>query len=112
MPTQTTIMTKDHMIEFDGQMVPAERFLAYSREIKKVKYNGEVLYNVLLEKHSKMRINNLHCETLHPDNIIAKLYTNNYKDEERNRIIFEMNESLYKRDALKYKALLGQVEKK
>ena len=75
-PSKTTIMSKDHQIEFEGKLVPAFRFLDFSREVKKVKYNGEILYNVLLDTYSKMNINNLMCETLHPDNRIAKLYNN------------------------------------
>jgi hypothetical protein len=38
----------------------------------KVKYSGELLYNVLLEQHSTMKVNNILCETLHPENAIAK----------------------------------------
>jgi len=37
-------------------------------------YNNEILYNVLLEKHGIMKVNNLVAETLHPNSIIAKLY--------------------------------------
>ena len=39
-----------------------------------VNYNDEFLYNVLLEEPSKMIVNNLICETLHPDNLIAQIY--------------------------------------
>jgi len=77
-PTAKTILTKDHRIFYKGQMVPAERLLRVSPQVTKVKYTGEVLYNVLLADHSTMRINNLVCETLHPDNAIAILYRNNF----------------------------------
>ena len=43
------------------------------KNVKKVAYNGETLYNVLLEKHGRMIINNMICETLHPENIAAKV---------------------------------------
>jgi hypothetical protein len=86
-PNKKTIMTKDHKIDFKGQLVQAERMLNVSREVKKVKYTGEVLYNVLLKNYSTMNVNGLICETLHPENAIAKLYKNNYKEEERNRFI-------------------------
>ena len=110
-PTARTIMTKDHQIEFEGRLVPAERFLDYSSEIKKVNYHGEILYNVLLEKHSIMSVNGLVCETLHPENIMAKLYTNGYADEERNAIVVTINESLAKRNLQSYKSVLGKVQK-
>jgi hypothetical protein len=29
-----------------------------------------------MEEHYKMIVNNMVCETLHPENIFAKLYTN------------------------------------
>ena len=81
-------MTKNHLIEFKGRFIPAERFLLFFQEVKKVKYNGEILYNVLLEEHGQMRINNLLCETLHPDSSIAKLCLS-YDEEEKNSVINE-----------------------
>jgi hypothetical protein len=71
-PTQMTVMSKDHQVMYNGNLVPAYRFLNYSKHIKKVKYSGEVLYNVLLPTYSTLRVNNLVCETLHPENRIAK----------------------------------------
>jgi hypothetical protein len=68
-------MSKDHKIEFDGRLVPAYRFLDHSDQVKKVPYKGELLYNVLLaDGYGKMSVNNLICETLHPENRIAKLF--------------------------------------
>ena len=109
-PFRKTIMTKDHKIEFDGRLVSAERFLDYSSDVKKVKYNGEILFNVLLENYGRMNVNGLVCETLHPENIIAKLYTNNYTEDERNTIIFQMNDSLAKRDLQGYKCVLDKLQ--
>ena len=105
-------MSKDHKVEFQGQLVTAEQFLNVSSEIKKVKYNGEVLYNVLLEKHGRMNVNGMVCETLHPDNIIAKLYTNGYTDEERINIICKLNDSLSRRDLPMYKNIVKRIEER
>jgi uncharacterized membrane protein len=105
-PSQKTIMTKDHQIEFEGRLVPAYRFLDYSDQVKKVQYNGETLYNVLLAQHGTMVVNNLVCETLHPDNIIAKLYTNNYTVAEKHDIISQLNTSLVERDLQGYKKII------
>ena len=41
--------------------------------VQSVEYTGEVLYNILLEKHEPMMVHNLIVETLTPENIIAKL---------------------------------------
>jgi hypothetical protein len=78
-PTQATVMSKDHQIMYDGNLIPAYRFLNHSNYIRKLKYSGEILYNVLLPTYSTLRVNNLICETLHPENRIAKLYMNNSK---------------------------------
>jgi hypothetical protein len=110
LPLQPTIITKDHKIEYLGQLVPAERFLNVSCEVQKVKYNGEVLYNVLLEKHGRMNVNNMICETLHPENVIAKLYRNRYTDEERINIICELNHTLAKKNFSGYKNVLDRIE--
>ena len=107
-PNQTTIMSKDHQIEFQGKLVPAYRFLDVSADVKKVKYSGEILYNILLGKHGRVNVNGLICETLHPENIIAQLY-NNYSEGERYTIISQMNDALGKRDALMYKEIVNKV---
>jgi hypothetical protein len=73
-PTKPTVMSKDHKIEFHGELVPAYRFLDYSEDVKKVKYSGEILYNVLLEEYGTMSVNNLRCETLDPTSPIGCLY--------------------------------------
>jgi len=108
-PNQTTLMTKDHLIEFQGNMVPAYRFLDCADGVKKVKYNGETLYNVLLADHGKMQVNNLVCETLHPDNVIAKLYTGNYTKDEQHTLIKQLNASLTKRDLPTYKKIINTL---
>jgi len=108
-PTQRTIMSKEHQIEFNGQLVPAERFLNFSREVKKVKYTGEILYNVLLAQHGTMTVNGLQCETLHPANLIAKLYTKKMPATEREAIIIQMNTSLQKKDFVGYKNAIQKL---
>jgi hypothetical protein len=110
MPSERTIMTKDHKIEFEGRLVPAYRFLDFSSDVKKVKYSGERLYNVLLAKHGRMRINNMVCETLDPDNVIAKLYSNKYNNDERVELICQMNNSLHNRNLLEYKRVVNRIQ--
>jgi hypothetical protein len=73
-PTKPTVMSKDHKIEYNGELVPAYRFLDYMSSVKKVKYSGEILYNVLLEQYGTMSVNNLQCETLDPTSPIACVY--------------------------------------
>ena len=52
----------------------AKEFLKDFSTVVKVKYTKQLLYNVLLEEHDKMMVNNLICETLHPENGVAKVY--------------------------------------
>ena len=104
-------MTKDHKVEYEGKLVPAYRFANGDFiNVKKVKYTGEVLYNVLLRTHSTMSVNNMMCETLHPDNFIAKLYTNSFTDNYNNDLIDIMNYSIKKRDYNTYKKITNQAK--
>ena len=45
-----------------------------NEKVYKIKYTGEILYNVLMEEHNTMKVNNLVCETLSPENRIAQFY--------------------------------------
>ena len=72
-PSQKTVMSRSHKVLYKGKMVRAYDLLDLDN-VYKVKYNGEVLYNVLLEKYDKMVVNNLICETLDPEHDIAQLY--------------------------------------
>ena len=73
-PNKTTVMTKDHKVEYRGELVPVYRFLDHLAGVKRVKYGGELLYNVLLAEYGTMSVNNLTCETLEPTSEIACLY--------------------------------------
>ena len=77
-PYDKVRVSKEHMIQYRGVMYAAKTFVA-NFDADLIPYHGETLYNVLLEKHSTMSINGLICETLHPDNLIAKLYTKKCK---------------------------------
>ena len=105
-PSRKTLMTKDHKIMFQGKLVPAYRFLDYSDKVKKVKYSGETLYNVLLAEHSTINVNNLICETLHPDNIIAKLYM---RKEDIRPLVCQLNSSLENKDFDSYSDVVHRL---
>jgi hypothetical protein len=108
-PSKKTVMSKDHKVLYKGKMIEAYKFVGHFDGIKKVAYDGEVLYNVLLEEYGKMDVNNMICETLHPKNIIAKLYTNGYSDEFKNKIVVLMNDSISKKDIMAYKSIVGNL---
>jgi VCBS repeat-containing protein len=73
-PEKTTFISQNHKVFFQGQMVKAKHLVDESNGATLVPYNGQVLYNVLLEQHEKMQVNNLIVETLHPEHKVAKLY--------------------------------------
>ena len=109
LPQTKTLMTKDHKIMFEDRLVPAYRFLDFSDKVKKVTYNGETLYNILLADYGTVNVNNLICETLHPENIIAKLYMQNYTDTERATLVYQMNTALVKNDFTTYKSVVDRL---
>ena len=54
-------------------MIEAFKIINNFENGKKIKYSGEFLYNILMEKYDIINVNNLICETLHPENTLAKL---------------------------------------
>jgi hypothetical protein len=72
-PSQETLCSKEHKIFYKGEMKTACEISNICEKVTKVPYHGDPLYNVLLEKHDKMVINNMICETLHPKNIMARI---------------------------------------
>jgi hypothetical protein len=77
-PCRDTIISANHKIMFNNQMVKANEFVKkreYYNKIYKVEYTGYTLYNVLLEnKHDLMTVNNIIAETLSPTSVNAWLF--------------------------------------
>ena len=104
-PNKKTIMSKNHNIVYKGKNIKANKFIGQF-DVKRIKYNGEILYNVLMEKHEYMRVNNIVCETLHPNNIIAKLYKSYFSEDYKTNIINMMNKSIIKNDYSAYNNII------
>ena len=105
-PSKKTIMSKNHKVSYKGIWREAEEFIDEFDKIYEVPYNGEILYNILLEKHDKVYVNNLVCETLHPKNNIAKLYNSNFNEDYKNTIIVMMNDSIVNNDFQLYNKVI------
>ena len=73
-PNQTTLISPRHKVYYKGKMKAAFRLVESHKGVSFVKYDGEKLYNVLLDVYGTMSVNGLVCETLHPANPIAKIY--------------------------------------
>jgi hypothetical protein len=89
-PSEKTIITRNHKVFYNGYMVEAGTLL--NENIYLVPYNGERLYNVLLEENGTMYVNNLLCETLDTNNIIAHFYRSKYNPEEKRKITDILND--------------------
>ena len=68
-PNKTTVVSMEHKIFYKGKMMEA-----YKVSKKRMNYNNEKLYNVLMEEHNKMNVNNMIVETLDPTNMIGKVF--------------------------------------
>ncbi len=90
-PSENTLMTRNHKVCYNGEMVEAETLL--NENIYLVPYNGEKLYNVLLEENGTMNVNNLLCETLDVNNVIARFYKSKYTSEEKIKITKILNDT-------------------
>lgn len=97
-PLQKTFVSPTHMILYNNDMKQA-KWIAENNNINGAyfsPYNNETLYNILMEEYGLMKVNNMITETLHPNNLIAKIYTQ-YNICERNEIINKFNKSINKK---------------
>ena len=91
-------------------MIEARKIASINKNVTKIKYNKSILYNILLDKHSVIHVNNMVCETLHPDNIIAKLYTRFTDKQARDEIIYKLNKYIKNKDYVSYKNIINRIE--
>jgi streptogramin lyase len=110
-PSKDTIMTKDHKIQYEGRMIEAEKFLGKFNGVTTIKYNGEFLYNILMEEHEGIYINEMICETLHPENGIARLLKSSIDGDEKRNVIMSMNRSVLTNDKVTYKKIINRLSK-
>ena len=98
----------EHKVFYKGDMIKARNIVDLCENVTFVPYNGETLYNVLLKKHDKMMINNLICETLHPENIAAKI--SQMKDmQKKNKVIQELSKISKENNVEKYQKLYASL---
>jgi hypothetical protein len=94
-PSQRTILSENHKLLYNGQMVKAKNVTT-----SRIPYNGEILYNVLLEENGLMLVNNLICETLDVNNVVALLYEHPQKNGITNRLNSIKDNDVYKKTAI------------
>ena len=104
-PNAATRISKDHKVFYKGKMMKAVDLVDVCDGVVEIPYNGETLYNVLLEKHGHMMIHNLICETLDPGNIMAKIYGGKYNSSEQNKLCKELTNIIKTNDIAAYNEL-------
>ena len=108
-PNNKTITSRFHGIYINDELVRAND-LVNNESIHKIEYNEEILYNILMEDHEKVSVNNMICETLHPTNYVAQLYRvmNKLDHSERERLIKEVNRLVVKNKTFALKLKIVQ----
>ena len=107
-PSQQTLCSMEHKVFYKGEMTKARNIVDLCENVTLIPYNGETLFNVLLKKHDKMMINNLICETLHPENIAAKIST--MKDgQKKNKAIRELTKIIKENNVPEYQKLYASL---
>jgi hypothetical protein len=102
-PSVKTEISKEHKVFYKGKMMKAKDLVELCSGVKKIPYNGDTLYNVLMEKHDKMMVHNLICETLDPDNIMAKICRGKCSQAVKHKIYEELNAIIKTNNVLAYK---------
>ncbi len=89
-PFTRTIMTDCHQVLYKDRMYLAKK-LVNNKNIYNIRNTGETLYNVLMENHELINVNNLTVETLNPDHPIALQYNKERKNKTIPKIQFIYN---------------------
>ena len=111
-PSQDTEISNHHTVCYQGNMIQACELVKICKGVEFIRYNGETLYNVLLDKHSVMTINNLVCETLHPENVMAKIYGGNFNTAEKCKLLERLSTTVKPREIGIYNTLLAKMNGK
>lgn len=104
-PNATTHISNEHRVFYKGAMMKAIDLVDMCHGVRKIPYSGETLYNVLMSTHDMMIINNLICETLHPENIMAKICGGKYNQNEQNKIFTTLTKIIKTNNIPEYKKL-------
>lgn len=93
-PSLRTEISPDHCVLYNGEMRKAIELTEVCDKVNKIPHNNEKLYNVLMEKHDIMCINNMICETLHPDNILVEVIRDSELSNKDKTYLFKKYEQL------------------
>ena len=109
-PSAPIQISKEHKVFYKGKMAKANELVEVCEGVTRIPYSGETLYNVLMEKHDNMMINNVICETLDPKNIMAKICGGKYNRSEQDKICKELNDIIKTDNIPAYKKLYASLK--
>jgi len=89
-PTRDTYMSLKHHILLENPTMARE--LVNNDTILLVPYNGEPLYNVLVDTHSVMKVHGMIVETLDPTSIVGLFYKAKLSPKQKSKMIRMINE--------------------
>jgi hypothetical protein len=75
-PSEITLVSNHHLVQnpCTQEMIKAEEYVGMFPKVSKAPYNQQFLYNILLDDYGLIKVNNMICETLKPNSMIAFLY--------------------------------------
>jgi len=88
-PTKDTYMSLKHKVYLDRPI--QAKHLINEDTVTLVPYNGETLYNVVLDKHTTMLVHGMLVETLDPNCLIAMFYKSKLSSKQKDEMIPSMN---------------------
>ena len=88
-PTKDTYMSLKHKVYLNKPI--QAKHLINDDTVTLVPYNGETLYNVLLDKHTSMKVHGMMVETLDPNCLIALFYKSKLSPKQKDKMIITIN---------------------
>jgi hypothetical protein len=92
-PNLDTEITLSHKVMYKGNLVGSGKLVGVVPGIHLIPYDGNPVYNLVLEDEGLMVVHNMICETLSPTNIIndVNFYLSRLCEIEQYRFIYEHN---------------------
>ena len=107
-PIRDTLTSCLHKFRHNGVITEAYK-LINGKTIQFADYKGQALYNVLLKTWEFIKVNNIEAETLHPDNIIAKLHKSKLPEDKKVLLSSEISKATLEEDYAKYELIKNHI---
>ena len=108
-PNKDTVMSGFHKIQIDGHLIEAYKLSYINKNVRIIDNTNEPLYNILMKNHEIISVQNMSVESLHPENIIAKLYKSDLPQDKKNKLIEEISIATKTEDYVKYDLIKNYI---